>query len=657
MKRNIVFTFLFALIVSFSWAQKKSPTILIIDGEKISKEEFLSVYNKNNINQDNSEESLKEYLDLFINYKLKVKEAERLGYDTIPKLQKELAGYRDQLAEPYLIDEEVNKELMEEAYERMQHDVRAAHILFRVGIADAAEDTLAAYNKAMEVREKALNGKDFGQLAQEYSEDPSARDRRRNGRVVPGNKGDLGYFSVFDMVYPFESAVYQMEEGDISMPVRTRFGYHLIHLKDKRRALGKAKVAHILLLLTRAENAEDSLAVKNKVDSLHQALKNGADWEAMVKKHSDDKSSAKQGGELPWFESNRMIPAFVEATFKLKKPGDISEPFKSKYGWHIVKLIDKEPVGSFEDNKEEIKKQITRNDRADKSKESLIQKIQKEYNANIFEDNAVALKTVIDSTIFQNKWKADTATGMNQKVYHIGDKTFTQSDFAAFLEDNQKRQQAQDIEMYLKLKLEEFVDAKTMAYEDSQLEKKYPEFRNLMQEYRDGILLFELTNDMVWNKAIEDTTGLKAFHEKHKDEYMWEERAAAKIVTVTNNDFVEEARKLAGEGKSKAELLEALNDSTSNNVIIREGKFEKEGNPYIEKVAWEKGLSETKDHNDNKFFVYIERFVEPEPKTLEEAKGPVTADYQNHLEKEWIKELRDRYDFKVKKRVFKSIEL
>ncbi|HKK10163.1 MAG TPA: peptidylprolyl isomerase [Bacteroidales bacterium] len=657
MKKNIVFTLIFAFALSFSWAQKKSPTILVIDGEKISKEEFLSVYNKNNINENSSKESLEEYLDLFINYKLKVKEAERLGYDTIPKLQKELAGYRDQLAEPYLIDEEVNKKLMEEAYERMKWDVRAAHILFRVGMADAAEDTLAAYKKAMEVRKKALEGADFGKLAQEYSEDPSASDRRRNGRVIPGNKGDLGYFTVFNMVYPFESAVYNMEEGDISMPVRTKFGYHLIHLKDKRRALGRAKVAHILLLLTKAESATDSMAVKNKIDSLHQAIENGAEWEAMVKKYSDDKASAKQGGELPWFESNRMIPAFVEATFSLKKTGDISEPFKSKFGWHIVKLIDKEPVGSFEDNKAEIKKQITRNDRADKSKESLIHKIQKEYKAQTFTDNVIALKTVIDSTIFQNKWEADTAESMTGKVYSIGDKSFTQYDFARFLQDNQKRQQKQDIEMYLQLKLEEFIDKKTIAYEDSQLEKKYPDFRNLMQEYRDGILLFELTNDKVWNKAIEDTTGLKAFHEKHKEEYMWEERAAAKIITVTNNTVLEKARRLAGEGKSKEELLETLNDSTSNNVVIREGKFEKPANPYIEKVAWEKGLSETKKHNDNQFFVYIDRFVAPEPKTLDEAKGPVTADYQNYLEKEWIKELRERYDFKVKKRVFKSIEL
>lgn len=657
MKRNIVLTLIFAFALSFSWAQKKSPTILVIDGEKISKDAFLSVYNKNNINENSSQESLEEYLDLFINYKLKVKEAERLGYDTISKLQKELAGYRDQLAEPYLIDEEVNKKLMEEAYGRMKWDVRAAHILFRVGMADAAEDTLAAYKKAMEVRKKALGGEDFGKLAQEYSEDPSARDRRRNGRVIPGNKGDLGYFTVFDMVYPFESAVYNMEEGDISMPVRTKFGYHLIHLKDKRRALGRAKVAHILVLLTKAENKADSLAVKHKIDSLHQALENGADWEAMVKKHSDDKASAKQGGELPWFKSNRMIPAFVEATFSLKKPGDISEPFKSKYGWHIVKLIDKEPIGSFEDNKAEIKKQITRNDRADKSKESLIHKIQKEYNAQTFTDNAIALKTVIDSTIFQNKWEADTAEGMTAKVYSIGDKSFTQYDFARFLEDNQTRQQKQDIEMYLQLKLGEFIDKKTIAYEDSQLEKKYPEFRNLMQEYRDGILLFELTNDKVWNKAIEDTTGLKAFYKKHKEDYMWEERAQATIVTVTNNDYLEQARKLVSEGKSKEEVLGALNDSTSSNVIIREGKFEKSANPYIEKVAWEKGLSETKKHNGNPFFVYIERFVDPEPKTLDEAKGPVTADYQNYLEKEWIKELRERYDFKVKERVFKSIEL
>lgn len=656
--RKQIFILTVALVFSSALlAQKKSATVINIEGEKVTKTEFLSVYNKNNIEQDNSREALKEYLDLFINYKLKVKEAEHLGYDTLSNLQQELQGYRKQLAEPYLIDEEVNKALMDEAYDRMQYDVRAGHILFRVDATASAEDTLKAYNKALEVVEKIKNGASFDEMAVEYSEDPSARERNQKGRIIPGNKGDLGYFSVFDMVYPFESAVYSMEVGDVSAPVRTRFGYHLIKLKDKKDALGEAKVAHILVLLTRAKNAQDSTDAKARIDEVYQKLQEGKDFAELTKEYSDDKASARIGGELPWFGPNRMIPAFVEATYGLKEKEEFSKPFLTRFGWHIIKLIDKKPINSFEDSKEEIKKNISKNDRANKSKKSLVAKIRKENKAKVYQENALAIQEVIDSTIFTKNWSADTAKAYTAEVFTIGKISYTQYDFAQYVVKNQKRQQLVDIPMYLNTQLEGFIEEKAIAYEDSQLENKYPEFKALMKEYRDGILLFELTNDMVWNKAIEDTTGLKEFHSKHAKDYMWEQRANAKIITVLNEDFMEQARQLAAEGKSKQEIEQAINDSTSKYVIVREGKYEKDANDYIKSIDWKEGLSEVEMLNKRKFFVYIENFVEPEQKTLAEAKGLITADYQNYLEKNWIEQLRSKYSFKVKEKVFNSIKL
>lgn len=657
MKKQIFILTVALVFSSALLAQKKSATVLNIEGEKVSKNEFLSVYNKNNIEQDNSREALKEYLDLFINYKLKVKEAELLGYDTLSNLQQELQGYRKQLAEPYLIDEEVNKALMDEAYGRMQYDVRAGHILFRVDATASAEDTLKAYNKALEVVEKIKNGASFEDMAVEFSEDPSARDRNQKGRIIPGNKGDLGYFSVFDMVYPFESAVYSMEVGDVSAPVRTRFGYHLIKLKDKKDALGEAKVAHILVLLTHAKNAQDSANAKARIDEVYQKLQEGKDFAELTKEYSDDKASARIGGELPWFGPNRMIPAFVEATYTLKEKEAFSKPFLTRFGWHVIKLMDKKPIDSFDDSKEEIKKNISKNDRANKSKKSLVAKIRKENKAKVNQDNALAIMEVIDSTIFTKNWSADTAKAYTAEVFSIGKDSYNQYDFAQYVVKNQKRQQQVDIPMYLNTQLEGFIEEKTIAYEDSQLENKYPEFKALMKEYRDGILLFELTNDMVWNKAIEDTTGLKAFHSKHAKDYMWEQRANAKIITVLNEDFMEQARQLAAEGKSKQEIELAINDSTSKYVIVREGKYEKDANDYIKSIDWKEGLSEVEMLNKRKFFVYIENFVEPEQKTLAEAKGLITADYQNYLEKNWIEQLRSKYSFKVKKKVFNSIKL
>ncbi len=657
MKKYFISFCLITLITLTGWSQKKDATVITIEDEKITVDEFLSVFNKNNPENENTREALEEYLDLYINYKLKVKEAERLGYDTIKELQEELAGYREQLAEPYLIDEEANQELLREAYKRMQHDVRASHILFRVGENAAPEDTLKAYNKAIEIREKALAGEDFGELAMEHSEDPSARDRVRQGRKMPGNKGDLGYFTVFDMVYPFESAVYKMEPRDISKPVRTRFGYHIIKLNDKRDALGEVKVAHILKILTRAKNEQDSLKIKNEIDSIYNLLQKGADFTQLVKKHSDDKASAKKGGELPAFTSNRMIPSFVKAVDKLEKEGDISKPFKSRYGWHIVKLLEHKPIGTFEENKAKIKQQISRNDRADKSQEALITKLQKEYDAKMNEKAALALKNFMDDGYFKREWNADTVKNLEAIVFEIGDSAFTQQDFAKYLEKTMKRTQSQNLSVLLRKKFNTFVDEKTLAYEEDRLEEKYPDFKKLMKEYRDGILLFELTNDKVWDKAVEDTTGLKAFHEKRKDNYMWDERAKATIVTLLEDEVLEQAQQLAAAGASESEIREALNDSTQQTVMVHKGKFEKDANEQIKKVDWEKGLSNVYTHDDRKFFVYIHEFVDPEPKTLKEARGAITADYQNYLEEKWLEELRDRYEFKVHDQVFDKIEL
>lgn len=657
MKKYFITFCLITLITFSGWSQNKDATVITIEDEKITVDEFLSVFNKNNPENDNSKEALEEYLDLYINYKLKVKEAERLGYDTIKELQDELAGYREQLAEPYLIDEEANQKLLREAYERMLHDVRASHILFRAGENAAPEDTLKAYKKAMEVREKALAGQDFGELAVEHSEDPSARERVRQGRKMPGNKGDLGYFTVFDMVYPFESAAYKLEPGSISKPVRTRFGYHLIKVEDKRDALGEVKVAHLLKVLTRAKNEQDSLKVKHEIDSIYNLLKEGADFSKLVKKHSDDKASAKKGGELPAFTSNRMIPSFVKAVTQLEEEGDISKPFKSRYGWHIVKLLEHKPIGSFEDNKEEIKRQISRNDRADKSQEALIKKLQKEYSASKSEKAALAVKNFMDKGYFNKEWDADTVKNLQAIVFEIGDTTFTQYDFAKHLEETMKRTQAQDLTVTLRKKFNTFVDDKTLAYEEDRLEEKYPEFKKLMKEYRDGILLFELTNDKVWNKAVEDTSGLKAFHEKRKENYMWDKRAKATIVTLLEDDVLEQAKELAAAGKPGEQIRKALNDSTRQTVMAQDGKFEKDANEKIKAVKWQTGLSDVHTHDDRKFFVYIHKFIEPEPKTLKEARGSITADYQNYLEEKWLEELRNRYDFKVHESVFDKIEL
>ncbi|MEA3503794.1 MAG: peptidylprolyl isomerase, partial [Bacteroidota bacterium] len=509
------------ILSTLSGFAQQNNTLLTIGEEKISSEEFLCVYNKNNVNDEVlNKETLEEYLDLYINFKLKVKEAEAQGYDTIPALSKELAGYREQLAKPYLIDEEVNKQLMEEAFSRMQYDVRASHILIKVGESASAEDTLRAYQKIQNIRKKVLQGDSFAKLAVKYSEDPSAKDQEHRGQVRKGNKGDLGYFSAFDMVYPFETAAYSIEIGSVSRPVRTKFGYHLIYLADKKETLGKIKGAHILLLTNKATTAEDSAAIKTKIFEVYKKLENGESFAALAKEYSDDLATARKGGDLGWFGCNKYIPEFTEAAYTLKNEGDFSKPFLTVYGWHILSLIEKnDGIGSFEDNKDKIKQRIAKNDRANLSKISLVADIKKEYGFNINQEAAQEISSVVNNTVFDGSWKNESEKELTATVFEIGEATYSQKDFALFIEKNQKRVKPVQLDKFIEKQFIAFVEDKCIRYEDSQLERKYPAFKSLMQEYHDGILLFELTNDLIWEKAISDTIGLTKFHQEHKLNY------------------------------------------------------------------------------------------------------------------------------------------
>ncbi len=293
-------------------AQTKDSVLLNVAGNNITKAEFERVYYKNN-NKENSndEKSVREYLDLYINYKLKVKEAEALKMDTAQAFIDELAGYRKQLAQPYLTDKDVNDNLIKEAYDRLQKDVKASHILLKLNPDALPKDTLAAYNRIMKIREKLLKGADFAKMARDSSEDPSAKE----------NSGDLGYFTGMQMVYPFETAAYTTKVGQISMPVRTRFGYHLIKVDDIRPAVGEIHAAHIMIRCTSTDADSIQKEAKRKIDEINGKLKAGAKFEDMVTQYSDDKGSVSNGGILPWFGTGKMVPEFEKAAFALKKEG------------------------------------------------------------------------------------------------------------------------------------------------------------------------------------------------------------------------------------------------------------------------------------------------------------------------------------------------
>lgn len=644
--------FLISLFCSVSFilnaqAPAVDPVLLKIENENITRAEFEKVYKKNNSKDAAFDrKSLQEYLDLFINYKLKVKEAEEMKLDTSEAFVTELSGYRKQLAQPYLTDREVSDHLIKEAYSRLQSDVRAAHILIKVAADALPKDTLEAYNKAIKARERLVKGADFAVVAREVSDDPSAKD----------NGGDLGYFTALQMVYPFESAAYTTRPGDISMPVRTNFGYHIIKVLDKRPAQGEVQVAHIMVKLPKPYTPEDSINAATKINEIYTKLKAGESFKELAQKYSDDQGSARNEGVLPWFGTGRMVPEFEKASFELNNKGDFSKPFQTSYGFHIVRLVDKRGLPSFEEKQADLKAQIARDSRADVSKKSFVERIKKEYNFKEYAAAKDELIRSVDSTLLNGTWKAEAAVKADKPLFTIGDKTYTQKDFASHLQSNQISKPNYTPQMIANASYNQFVEDKIIAYEETMLDKKYPDFRSLMQEYRDGILLFDLTDQKVWSKAVKDSTGLKEFYEKNKNNYMWTHRVDAVIYVASTPEVAANARKLLKKkGMTREELLKQINNDSQLNLTIREGKYAKGENDVIDEIAWQKGLSKDVNKDGSVIFVDVIEVLPAQPKKLEECRGLVTSDYQSLLEKQWIENLKMRYTVEVNQEVLQSM--
>ena len=650
-------------------AQQTDDRVLItIDNEEITVTEFLNVYQKNNVDTDLSDKkSMNDYLGLYINFRLKVKEARDLGLDTAKAFVDELNGYRQQLAEPYFNDQELSDELLQEAYDRMMYDVRASHILITLDANALPDDTLEAYNKTMDIRERIVGGENFSTVAAEASDDPSARDREVQGQMRPGNGGDLGYFTVFDMVYPFETGAFTTPVGEVSMPVRTSFGYHIIRVTNKQPAMGTATVAHLYLAMPKNATNADSLRMEEDIWGLYNRIADGESFEEMVAQYSDDRGSKEKGGMLPPFGANRMVPDFIEAINEIQDTGDIHEPLLTSFGWHIVKLINRERPGAYEDEVLQLKNKMSRDVRAQKSKESVIKRIQEENGFNEYPENLKALLEAIDSSYYTRDWSAEKVQNMKKKIFVLGGKKYTQYDFALHMDMRQSRRGTTELDLFFYKQYDEFVTKATIELEDKILEEKYPEFKLLMQEYRDGILLFNLTDEKVWSKAVKDTLGLQEFYEANKDNYKWGKRLDADIIMLNDPEWEDDVKSKIdnAEGKSPQEL----GLDTIPGIFIESGLFPEGENGFVDQIHWKKGYSETlplhdfhelydgRANDENSIvFAHIKDIRRPEVKSLDEARGMVTSDYQNYLEEAWIKELKERYTVTINEEVLESIE-
>ncbi len=628
---RIIFSLMFFIAITLQAVAQPAEPLLTIDKHKISKDEFEYIYNKNNSNlyADADRKTPKEYLELFINFKLKVVEAENLKMDTSQAFINELAGYREEIAAPYLTDIEFNEQQIEELYRRMKLEVDASHILLGVNKDASPEEEQEVLDKIKNIRKQIIAGKPFEDAAVEYSEDPSAQT----------NKGHLNYFSAFTMVAPFEDAAFNTPVGEISEPVRTNFGYHLIKVHDTRPNKGELQVAHIMKNVGRNATPEEKAEAKTAIDSIYQLLLNGADFAELAKKESQDRRSAVRGGEMPWFSAGSIVKEFSAPAFALKNDGDISEPVKTAYGYHIIKRLKARPVPPFEEARALVESQIRKDaTRQASGKKVFIEKLKKEYN---FSENEAAKAELAKLNI------RDNAVLPEETFFTINNKNFGAKELTAFITQKNIK-----TESFLS-GYDNWVTDEITNLEDAKLEEKYPEFRYLMNEYHDGILLFNISQEKIWNYAAQDTAGLEAFYQKNKNKHLWNDRFKGHIITCKDSSVREEAENLFGAGLNADEVLTHINTNGEELVTIETGAWEEAQNPVVDYYVW--NGKEPENFDSATTFIRGDK-IKPEPKTLDEARGLFISDYQDYLEEQWIKELRRKYKVKVNKKLLKSIE-
>ena len=647
MKKNILL--FISCVVSILLHAQDQDYVIEINNKKISKNEFLQIYLKNNQKPKFDKKSIDEYLELYKKFKMKVLEAESQGYDTLPKLKKELLGYRKSLSTPYLIDKQENIKVVEEAYNRLQKEVKASHILIRLEQNASPEDTMKAFERIEAIKKRIENGEDFAKIAKEVSEDPSAVT----------NGGDLGYFTAFQMVFPFEEAAYNTPINQLSSIVRTRFGYHLLKVVDKRAARGIMKTAHIMIAVKRDGNKSDIEVAKKKIEEIYLKLKAGEKFEELALNFSDDPGSSEKGGKLPEFGSGtttRMVPEFEEAAFQITKDGEFSAPIQTDFGFHIIKRLDLSPLASFESMKKELQSKVNRDDRSKKTQTALINKLKIEYN---FQDlSKKGLKWFvknIDSNYYKGKWTASKLK-KDEVLFNLKNQSFTQKQFANYINSNYRVPKT-DAKNLINKQYQAWVSQEILTYEDSQLETKYPEFKALMQEYHDGVLLYEIMTDKVWNKANKDTIGLKNFYESHKFNYQWKDRIDAMIYECLDKNIANQVIKmLKSDTITSKHILEKLNAKSELNLKVKTNKYEISEIPYLKGRTFKKGTNPSYEFGGKYYVIKVDELIPAGPKLLLDAKGLITSDYQNYLEQEWLKELAKKYAFKINDKIIYSLD-
>ncbi len=641
----------FLIVGTNNLLSQKDEVLFYIENNPVSVSEFKYIYEKNNREKaDYTQASIEEYLDLYINFKLKVQKAKDLGYHETDAYKQELSGYRKQLADSYIIDKEVYDKMIDQVYERQQYDLELSHILIPLSTNANTEALDDAFNRIQSVKEAIDKGIPFEQAVVRYSQDPNSASQG----------GNIGYVSapLPDGYVVLENEAYSLEVGEISKPIKTNMGYHIVKLLSKRPARGRMTAEHILIRTVR--NGIRLADGYRRIHSIHKEITSGAiSFENAVIKYSDDRETKGQGGLIGTFGIGEYEKSFEDGAFDLKNNGDISEPVETSLGWHIIRRVSVNAPETREIIEYRIVNDPKRGERFQLIYDEVISSIKSESRFKANQETLYSFIAELDDTFFSYNWTYDN--GSNDELISLGSDRYDLNAFVEFVKLNSKeRMKAQgqySIEQTVNKLYEEFIAVKALVYAENRLEDRHPDFKNLMREYREGILLFDITKDFVWDKASKDTSGVRQFFEKNRQDYMWEDRARITSYAIRTVEPPRITPILTAARTNAPEVVAEMFNTENELVTYKEELLEKK-DKTLEGIVLEKGhVAEPQFHRNLNVttFTKVEDVLPARLKTLKEARGYVISDYQDELDKMWVQELKNEYKVRIRKKTLKKL--
>jgi peptidyl-prolyl cis-trans isomerase SurA len=619
-------------------AQDSNEVLFELDEDSFMVGPFVDSFQKNSDLVASTKDDLEDYLQLYINFRLKIKSAYDQELDTLQSFQKEFNTYYKQIADSYISNGKVTEAMVKEAYDRSRTEVRASHILLNLSKYD--EDTAKVYNKALMLMKRAENGDDFGMLAKQNSEDPSARL----------NEGNLNWFNAFKMVYEFEDAAYKLDVGEISKPVKSDFGYHIIMKTGERASKGKLKTAHILIV--KKDSIQDP---KEQIEKIYLKVENGDDFHDLAKQYSDDTSTAAEGGYVPAFGIGGLnSKTYENEAFRMENIGDYTKPFQTKFGWHIVKLIEVEPIQSYQDLKEDLKKRLKSSSRSKLLVSKIKDDLEARYEVTINEAARSYFLKALDSTFNKMKWRFLPSENMPKTyVIKVEEREVDFKTFGEYLERQQRNlSKLPEHKIVIEDALNDLVYNELLAHHKTQLVKIDQNFANRIEEYKNGILIFDFMLTNVWDPISKDTLLQRDYYASNQDEFVTDLKIEGQLYSSSSKSSIKEVRSRLKKKKSQDSISILLPD----DVMLEQVLISKSSPKIPKAFKFKEGVSPIYKHLDQ---YLVMNAIEEKPSFIPEfnnVSGKIISNLQEKREEQLISNLRDQYPIKINKSVLGKVK-